>query len=114
MQPARLHEPAGAARVARRGSGRSRMSNRKILLVEDNADLAHILPIHLQDLNCAVEVARTGDSGLELALAGEHDLILLDLVLPGIGGLEVCQRLRHERKHTPILMLTSKSARTTT
>jgi DNA-binding response OmpR family regulator len=110
MQPARLHEPAGVARVARRGSGRSRMSNRKILLVEDNADLAHILPIHLQDLNCAVEVARTGDSGLELALAGDHDLILLDLVLPGIGGLEVCQRLRHERKHTPILMLTSKSA----
>ena len=40
----------------------------------------------------------------------QHDLILLDLVLPGIGGLEVCQRLRRERNHTPILMLTSKSA----
>jgi DNA-binding response OmpR family regulator len=85
------------------------MAERKLLLIEDCADLAHILPLHLQDLNCAVEVARNGTSGLERALAGDHDLILLDLILPGLGGLEICQRLRLERRHTPILMLTSRA-----
>lgn len=86
------------------------MHERKLLLIEDCADLAHILPLHLQDLNCAVEVARNGTSGLQRALAGGHDLILLDLILPGLGGLEICQRLRQERRHTPILMLTSRAS----
>ena len=86
------------------------MPERKLLLIEDCADLAHILPLHLQDLNCAVEVARNGTTGLQRALAGGHDLILLDLILPGLGGLEICQRLRQERRHTPILMLTSRAS----
>jgi DNA-binding response OmpR family regulator len=85
------------------------MPERRILLIEDCADLAHILPIHLQDLQCAVEVARNGTTGLQRALAGDHDLIVLDLMLPGLGGLEICQRLRQEHRHAPILMLTSKS-----
>jgi DNA-binding response OmpR family regulator len=83
---------------------------RKILLIEDNADLAHLLPVHLQDLNCSVDVVRDGIVGLQKALAGRHDLIVLDLLLPGIDGLEICQRLRRERNHTPILMLTSKAS----
>lgn len=86
------------------------MPERKLLLIEDCADLAHILPLHLQDLNCAVEVARNGTTGLQRALAGGHDLILLDLILPGLGGLEICQRLRQEHRHTPILMLTSRAS----
>ena len=86
------------------------MTERKILLIEDCADLAHLLPLHLRDLNCVVEVARNGISGLQRAMAGGHDLIVLDLILPGLGGLEICQRLRHQRHHAPILMLTSKSS----
>ena len=86
------------------------MTERKILLIEDCADLAHLLPPHLRDLNCVVEVARNGFSGLQRAMAGGHDLIVLDLILPGLGGLEICQRLRHQRHHAPILMLTSKSS----
>ena len=85
------------------------MVERKILLIEDNADLAQILPLHLGDLGAAVEVARNGPAGLRQALTGAYDLILLDLVLPGIGGLEICERLRQRRVHAPILMLTSRS-----
>jgi DNA-binding response OmpR family regulator len=74
------------------------------------ADGACQPPIHLQDLNCSVEVARDGTVGLEKALAGRHDLIVLDLLLPGTDGIEICQRLRRAHNHTPILMLTSKSS----
>lgn len=83
---------------------------RTVLLIEDNADLAHLLPVHLQDLDCAVEVARDGRTGLEKARAARHDLIVLDLLLPGLGGIEICQRLRRERNHTPILILSSRSS----
>jgi DNA-binding response OmpR family regulator len=86
------------------------MPARKILLIEDCADLAHLLPLHLRDLDCAVEVARNGTAGLQRALAGGHDLIVLDLILPGLGGMDICQRLRHQRQHAPILMLTSRSS----
>ena len=86
------------------------MTERKILLIEDNADLARILHLHLGDLDAAVEVARNGTAGLQRALAGRHDLILLDLILPGLGGIEICQRLRHQGRHVPILMLTSKAS----
>ena len=86
------------------------MTERKILLIEDNVDLARILPLHLGDLDAVVEVARNGTAGLQRALTGRHDLILLDLILPGLGGIEICQRLRHQGRHVPILMLTSKAS----
>ena len=83
---------------------------RSVLLIEDNPDLAHLLPLHLQDLNCSVEAVRDGMIGLKKALTGKHDLIILDLMLPRIDGVELCQRVRRERITTPILMLTSKSS----
>ena len=83
---------------------------RNILLIEDNVDLAHLLPIHFDDVNCTVDVARDGAVGLEKAASARHDLIILDLVLPRVNGIEVCQRLRQEGNYIPILMLTSKSS----
>jgi DNA-binding response OmpR family regulator len=83
---------------------------RKILVVEDNDDLAHLLKIHLQDLSYDVELAFDGDTGLAKAESGEYDLVILDIMLPGTDGLEICRRLRSKDSYTPILMLTSKSS----
>jgi DNA-binding response OmpR family regulator len=83
---------------------------RKILVVEDNDDLAHLLKIHLQDLSYDVELAFDGDTGLAKAKSGEYDLVILDIMLPGTDGLEICRRLRIKDSYTPILMLTSKSS----
>jgi DNA-binding response OmpR family regulator len=83
--------------------------SRKILVVEDNKDLAQLLKIHLSDLSYKVELSFDGDSGFAKAESENYDLIILDLMLPGIDGLEICRRLRQKPAYTPILMLTSKS-----
>ncbi len=59
--------------------------------------------------NWSADRATSGDVGLEMALSGAYDLVVLDLMLPGLDGLEVCKRLRQEKKYTPILMLTSRA-----
>lgn len=82
----------------------------KILVIEDNRDLAHLLEIHLRDHSYDVDLAFDGDKGLAKAEAGKYDLIILDLMLPGMDGLEICRRLRGRAEYTPILMLTSKSS----
>ncbi len=84
--------------------------SRKILVVEDNPDIAHLLSLHLRDLACEVDVAGDGLSGYDKAANGGYDLIILDLMLPGMEGLEVCRRVRTKAQYTPILMLTSKSS----
>ena len=81
----------------------------KILLIEDNRDYAEILSLNLRDEGWAVEVAHDGAAGLQAAQVGEHDLIILDLMLPEVEGLEVCRRLRAHPPYTPIIMLTAKS-----
>ena len=86
--------------------------SRGILIVQDNHDIAKLPSLHLKDLHCEVELAGDGPSGLELAQSGGYDLIILDLMLPGlegVEGLEVCRRLRGQVDYTPILMLTGKS-----
>jgi two-component system, OmpR family, response regulator len=82
----------------------------KVLVIEDSIDLAEILPMHLHDADADVEVARDGRTGLERATQNAYDLIILDLGLPELGGLEICRRLRAADNYTPILMLTSRSA----
>jgi DNA-binding response OmpR family regulator len=84
--------------------------SRTILVVEDNKDLAHLLQMHLRDLSYSVDLAFDGDKGLARAETGKYDLIILDLMLPGLDGLEICRRLRSRGGYTPILMLTSKSS----
>ena len=83
---------------------------RQILVVEDNEALAKILALHLSDLDANIEVAGDGVQGLQMAGARAYDIIILDLILPGVDGLEICRRLRAGGTFTPILMLTSRSS----
>ena len=85
-------------------------AGRRILVIEDDADISHLLEIHLADIAFEVDVASNGLDGLERARRQEYSMILLDLMLPGLDGLEICRRLRGEAKSTPILMLTARSS----
>lgn len=81
---------------------------RSVLVVEDDLDIAKLVQLHLRELNCTVNLAHDGAVGLAEADSKPYDLIILDLMLPGMDGLEVCRRLRAKTNYTPILMLTSK------
>jgi DNA-binding response OmpR family regulator len=83
---------------------------KSILIIEDNRELAQLLELHLRDLSFKVAIAFDGVSGVAKAEANEYDLIILDLMLPGLDGLEICKRLRRKSSYVPILMLTSKSS----
>lgn len=82
---------------------------KKILLIEDDPDIVGLIEIHLKDLNCDVDKYYNGEKGLEAALIGNYDLIVLDLMLPGMDGIQVCQTLRGKQVATPLIMLTAKS-----
>jgi DNA-binding response OmpR family regulator len=81
-----------------------------VLVVEDDLDISQLIKLHLQDMPCRVTLAGDGVVGLAEAEAGHYDLVILDLKLPGLDGLEVCRRIRSHAIYTPILMLTSKSS----
>jgi DNA-binding response OmpR family regulator len=83
---------------------------RKVLVIEDDNDIAQLVMLHLKDAGHEVTVAHDGKAGLQLALSNPYDLIILDLLLPGVDGLEICKRIRAESTYTPILMLTARSA----
>ena len=83
---------------------------KRVLIVEDDRDISHLVALHLKDINCEVETVADGLSGLQRARDGGHDLIILDLMLPGIDGLEICRRVRAQSNYTPILMLTARSS----
>ncbi len=83
---------------------------RRILVIEDNKDLAKLLEMHLRDLSLEVDLAHDGVAGLTKADAVQYDLVILDLMLPGLDGIEICRHLRTKKTYTPILMLTSKSS----
>jgi len=83
---------------------------RRILVVEDDQDIARLVELHLRDLEAEVTLAFEGRGGLDLALRRSFDLIILDLMLPGIDGLEICRQLRGKTNYTPVLMLTARSA----
>lgn len=79
----------------------------KILIVEDEAKIARFLELELKHEGYEVEFAADGRTGLEKALAPDVDLVLLDIMLPGLSGMEVCRRVRMESQ-VPIIMLTAK------
>ena len=83
---------------------------KSILIIEDNRELAQLLELHLRDLSFKVDIAFDGISGVTKAEANKYDLIILDIMLPGLDGLEICRRLRNKSSIVPILMLTSKSS----
>ncbi len=86
------------------------MSGKKILIIEDHTDLANILSLNLSDLNYRVEHAADGLKGLNYLENKTFDLVILDLMLPGMDGIEICRRIRNQSNYTPVLMLTSKSS----
>lgn len=79
----------------------------KLLLVEDDSRLAASIQEYLQQNEFRVDIESRGDTAVETILKAEHDLVILDLMLPGIDGLEVCRQVR-QTYHKPILMLTAR------
>ncbi len=80
----------------------------KILIVEDEAKIARFLQLELKHEGYDVDLAFDGKVGLDKALHGEADLIILDIMLPGINGVEVCKKVREAQLKIPIIMLTAK------
>ncbi len=87
------------------------MPHEKILVVEDEEDILELLTFNLQKEGYRITGVSAGEEGLRAAGKEQPDLILLDLMLPGVDGLEVCRRLKgdHKTAHIPIVMLTAKS-----
>jgi len=88
----------------------SASSAQRILVIEDDPDIARLVRLHLEDLGCTVRLEADGREGLRRAEDDPFDLIVLDLTLPGLDGLEVCKRLRSRSDYTPVLMLTARSS----
>ena len=88
------------------------MTRETILLVEDEHDIRELLKFHLERDNLAVEAVENGESALQVLKSRSVSLVLLDLMLPGIDGLEVCRRLKAqpETREIPIIMLTAKDS----
>lgn len=80
----------------------------KVIVVDDEVSIATLLKFNLEQAGFEVETAHDGKTGLELAEKKDAVLIVLDLMLPEMDGLEVCKRLRQQKVNTPILMLTAK------
>lgn len=85
------------------------MAEMKILVIEDHEKIAKAIKNGLESQFYAVDIALDGKLGYDLASAENYDVIILDIMLPRMNGLEICQQLRQEGKQTPILMLTAKS-----
>ncbi len=81
----------------------------KALIIEDDRDIADLIALHLADLNLKVEKSFDGREGLLKALNESYGIILLDIRLPGLDGIELCKKIRLAKIQTPILMVTSKS-----
>ncbi|MCW2674209.1 MAG: response regulator receiver [Frankiales bacterium] len=80
----------------------------RVLLVEDEEHLAQAVQRGLAAESFRVEVAHDGQSGLTKALSGEFDVVVLDIMLPGLSGYRICQEMRRQKVWTPVLMLTAK------
>jgi len=79
----------------------------KILLVEDDPKISLFIKIGLESYNCSVDIAYDSTIGEKLALSKKHDVIILDVVIPGISGFELCKKIRNNNILTPVIMLTS-------
>lgn len=78
-------------------------------MIEDDESIVELVDIHLKDIHCQTTKAYTGNDGLNYAIKNKYDLIILDIMLPDIDGIEICKKLRAEKNFTPIMMLTSRS-----
>lgn len=82
---------------------------RRVLVVEDDPDIGRLIMLQMAELGCESKLIDDGVTALAEARAGRYDLVILDLMLPRMDGLQICRRLREGDGQTPILMLTAKS-----
>ena len=83
-----------------------------ILVIEDDPDIADLIRVNLTELGLTIQHADTGAKGLAYALENHYDLMLLDVMLPGINGLDICRQIREQKPQQAIMMLTSKNSET--
>ncbi|HIP53438.1 MAG TPA: response regulator transcription factor [Chromatiales bacterium] len=81
-----------------------------ILIVEDDPDIARLVQLHLEDIDCDADIATTGNEGLARFQSMPYDLIVLDLMLPEMDGLTLCRKMRESAGYVPILMLTARTS----
>ncbi len=85
------------------------ISRRHILIIEDDREISGLLEIHLKDLGFRILKAFDGLKGLDIIKTHSIDLIILDIILPGLSGFDICKEIRKMDKYIPILMLTAKT-----
>lgn len=83
---------------------------KRVLIVEDDAHIAELLRMHLHDEGYAVTHAPDGDAGVRELERGSWDALILDLMLPGVDGLEICRRARAAKRYTPIIITSARSS----
>lgn len=82
---------------------------KRVYIIEDEKDIAELIELHLEDLSAEVKIFHNGKEGFEAVLDSAPDLIILDINLPEMNGMEICKRLRADKINIPILMLTARS-----
>lgn len=85
------------------------MENKKVLIIEDDPEICELLKIHLNDMGCMTQSSGDGQEGYAKAKTDSFHLIILDIRLPNMDGIEICQKLRANEVNTPIIMLTARS-----
>ncbi len=83
--------------------------SRRVLVIEDDPDIGRLVSLQLAEIGCSCQLVDDGVTGLAEALEGRYDLVILDVMLPRLDGLQICRRLRERNHQTPVLMLTAKS-----
>lgn len=81
----------------------------KVLIIEDDTEISDVVAINLESNGIKTEQVHNGIDGLNRSKSGEFDLVILDIMLPGLDGISICRKLREEDRDTPILMLTAKT-----
>ena len=84
--------------------------SKRVLIVEDDVDIANVLSLHLRDERYEVVHSADGNEGLRLLEQGNWDALILDLMLPGVDGLEICRRARAMARYTPIIITSARSS----
>ncbi|HKJ32577.1 MAG TPA: response regulator, partial [Balneolales bacterium] len=80
-----------------------------ILIIEDDPDIRELVGINVRDLGFELDSAADGLTGLDKVMKNSYRLVILDLMLPGLDGMEICKKMRANEDRTPILMLTARS-----
>lgn len=82
---------------------------KRAIIIEDENDIAELVKLHLEDMECEVETFGNGKSGYQFAKSNPFDLMILDINLPEMNGIDICRSLRADKVKSPILMLTARS-----